>query len=183
MCVPLRDQSGKVRYYLGAQLDISDLIYDCTGLASLSKLVERHDENRIQVTSRDVPKDSLQPDEFDQLSEALDSQELERLVNLRRRKQLELEEKIVYKDFGRNQGREEESLRTSLAKLDNDFQLNGQGSAPPLGYYKTVRTASNSPALDISIDFCSTFLYDLLHLFAFCLHLLICVYLESYNRL
>ena len=138
MCVPLRDQSGKVRYYLGAQLDITGLVNDCTGLATLKKIVERNNEHRKHVTNRDVPKETLQRDEFEQLSEAFNPQELEKLITLSRRQQLQYEEGVIYTSSENRQRGDDSTLRTPLADLDNSFQLNGQGSAPPLGYYKTV---------------------------------------------
>lgn len=37
---------GKVRYFLGAQVDVSGLLKDCSGLESLSRLVEQRAKNR-----------------------------------------------------------------------------------------------------------------------------------------
>lgn len=141
MCVPLRDQSGKVRYYLGAQLDITGLVNDCTGLATLKKLVERNNDDRGQVTNTDAPVESPQKDEFEQLSEAFNLQELEKLVTLRRRQQLQSDEGIIYTDAERRQRRHDSASKTSFTDLDYSFQLNGQGSAPPLGYYKSASTS------------------------------------------
>jgi hypothetical protein len=138
MCVPLRDQSGKVRYYLGAQLDITDLVNDCTGLASLKKLIHRQNENQGLVNNSDVPSESLQEDdEFEQLSQTFNPQELEQLLALRQRQHLKNEEKVNNEDSVYRQ-RIDDSFRTPLADLNNGFQINGGGSAPPLGYYKTV---------------------------------------------
>lgn len=44
MCTPLLDSMGKVRYYLGAQIDISGLAKDCSGLESLRRLVDQDEE-------------------------------------------------------------------------------------------------------------------------------------------
>ena len=138
MCVPLRDQSGKVRYYLGAQLDITGLVNDCTGLATLKKLVKRNNDDRGQVTNGDVLVESPQKDEFEQLSEAFNPQELEKLVTLRRRQQLQSDEGVIYTDSERRQRRHDSPSKTSFTDLDYSFQLDGQGSAPPLGYYKSA---------------------------------------------
>ncbi len=137
MCVPLRDQSGKVRYYLGAQLDITDLVNDSTGLPSLKRLVKRHSDHRNLVKNSDNPIETIQKDEFEQLSETFNPQELEKLIKLRQRQQNESEEKVIYRDSVELR-EERESQRTPLQDLDNTFQFNGEGSAPPLGYYKTV---------------------------------------------
>ena len=139
MCVPLRDQSGKVRYYLGAQLDITDLVNECTGLHSLKKLVQRQNKDQGLVNNSDVLSQSLQENEFEQLSQVFNPQELERLLALRQRQQLESEQNVIITDSA-NQNGKGCSLRTPLADLDTGFQINGEGSAPPLGYYKTVST-------------------------------------------
>ncbi|KAF6221139.1 hypothetical protein HO133_002820 [Letharia lupina] len=149
MCVPLRDQSGKVRYYLGAQVDITGLVNDCTGLATLKKIVERNNEHRSHVTNRDIPKETLQRDEFEQLSEAFNSQELEQLITLRRRQQLQSEEGFIYTESEKRQRDDDSTSRTPLTDLDDSFQLNGQGSAPPLGYYKTYLLVRPYPSLRI----------------------------------
>jgi len=141
MVVPLRDQSGKIRYYLGAQLDITDLVNKCTGLKSFEKLVQRQDEHRRLVNNGDVLAKNLQEDEFEQLSQAFNPRELEKLITLRQRQQLQSEENVIHPESVNKQ--EKDSLfRTPLQDLDSGFQLNGEGSAPPLGYYKTVSVPS-----------------------------------------
>lgn len=148
MCVPLRDQSGKVRYYLGAQLDITDLVNDCTGLETLKRLVQRHGDHRNLVKNSDDPVESLRQDEFEQLSETFNPQELEKLMKLRQRQQLDTEEKITYTDSETLQ-EDRSSTRSPLAYIDNTFQLNGEGSAPPLGYYKTYLLVRPYPSLRV----------------------------------
>lgn len=140
MVVPLRDQSGKIRYYLGAQLDITDLVTECTGLTSFKKLVQRQDQRRGLVNNGDVPLEIPQGDEFDQLSQAFNPQELEKLITMRQRPQLDSEEKVVYPD-SKDKMEMDTLYRTPLRDLDSGFQLNGEGSVPPLGYYKTVSTS------------------------------------------
>ncbi|KAJ4389164.1 hypothetical protein N0V93_006627 [Gnomoniopsis smithogilvyi] len=53
MCTPLLDSKGQVRYFLGAQIDVSGLAKDCSGLESLRKLVDQDEEEqrRTQHTS------------------------------------------------------------------------------------------------------------------------------------
>lgn len=182
MCVPLRDQSGKVRYYLGAQLDITGLVNDCTGLATLKKIVERNNEHQTQVTYRGVPKETFQRDEFEQLSEAFNPQELEKLITLRRRQQLQSEEGVIYTDLEQRQRGDDSTSRTPLTDLDNNFQLNGQGSAPPLGYYKTVSTSYGTSCLGFFAHMFSIFWSDRIHHSVFYLPRLTCVYQGSSSR-
>ena len=182
MCVPLRDQSGKVRYYLGAQLDITSLVNECTGLSSLKEIIERNNANRSSMTKGDFQGEILQRDEFEQLSEAFNPQELEKLILLRRRRQLQSEEGVVYTDSEKRHRRHDLPSRTPFADLDSSFQLNGQGSAPPLGYYKTV---SNSYGKQVaySANVPSTFWFGLIHHSVSCSLRPICGSLESSSRL
>lgn len=43
MCAPLVDSMGRVRYFLGAQVDVSGLAKGCSGLESLRRLVDEND--------------------------------------------------------------------------------------------------------------------------------------------
>ena len=136
MVVPLRDQSGKIRYYLGAQVDITSLINECTGLSSLMKLLQRQKDHHNLVDMSDLPAETVQGDEFEELGRVFNPRELEKLVALRQRQQIS-DERAIYADASSIE--EKETLhRTPLRDLDSGFQLNGEGSAPPLGYYKTV---------------------------------------------
>ena len=183
MCVPLRDQSGKVRYYLGAQLDITGLVNDCTGLVTLKKIVERKDEHPSQVTDGNSLKEAQQRDEFEQLSEAFNPQELEKLMRLRRRQQLQSEEVVIYTESEKRQQADDSISVPPLAELDNSFQLNGQGSAPPLGYYKTVSILYETYGLNDFADILSIFWFDRTHRSVSCLPRLICGYREYSSRL
>ena len=137
MCVPLCDQSGKVRYYLGAQLDITDLVNDCTGLRSLERLVRRHDNHGKLIKSDDNPVETLQGDEFEQLSGVFNPQELEKLLQLRQRQLSETEETCLSNNKEKRY-RDDATVRTASADLDTVFHFNTEGNAPRLGYYKTV---------------------------------------------
>ena len=137
MCVPLRDQYGKVRYFLGAQLDITGLVMECTELDSLQKLVEQqtkvgNDGNAAAISG------AHQQDAFEQLSETFNPRELETLLASQgRHHPTSDEEQDVMVDFVRHRV-QNVSLKNSSADLCNIFQLNGQGSAPPLGFYQNV---------------------------------------------
>lgn len=45
MTAPLCDSRGKIRYFIGAQVDVSGLVKDCTDLDSLERLLERQQTN------------------------------------------------------------------------------------------------------------------------------------------
>ncbi|KUI58852.1 Phototropin-2 [Cytospora mali] len=46
MCAPLIDSTGTVRYFLGAQIDVSGLAKGCSGLESLRRLVDQNEEGQ-----------------------------------------------------------------------------------------------------------------------------------------
>ena len=71
MCAPLYDNYGKIRYFLGAQVDISSMVNEGADLESLQRLIEQK-ERRRKSNSADEEK----KDEFQELSEMLDIQEL-----------------------------------------------------------------------------------------------------------
>ena len=74
MCAPLCDSRGKVRYFIGAQVDVSGLVKECTEMQSLQKLLE------MQARGEDPPpihKPSLEKnDELRELGEMLNQGEL-----------------------------------------------------------------------------------------------------------
>lgn len=74
MVAPLCDSRGKIRYYIGAQVDVSGLVKDCTDLESLQRLVVGQ-----QQVSCDEPVNGVQGtgDEFQELSEMLNIGELD----------------------------------------------------------------------------------------------------------
>ena len=72
MIAPLCDSRGKIRYFIGAQVDISGLVKDCTDMESLQQLV-------LQEQSEDshVSGEGREKDDFQELSEMLNMAELE----------------------------------------------------------------------------------------------------------
>ena len=137
MCVPLRDQYGKVRYFLGAQLDITGLVLACTELDSLRKLVEQQSTKPGKNGSAPEKVEAHQHDAFEQLSETFNPRELETLFASRGPHLARKENKDATVDSDQ-QHVHRASLKNSSADLNNIFHLNGQGSAPPLGFYQNV---------------------------------------------
>jgi len=157
MCVPLRDQYNKVRYFLGAQLDITGLVNDCTELESLRRLVDQQSKQPRKGSNGPLPSDAVPNDAFEQLGETFNSRELEVLLKLRRR---------LNPDIDRDEGSGENIVlnhtpavtsEISTTNLNSIFQLNGQGSAPPLGFYQNVSShvhdnlRNHSPNFTVSI--------------------------------
>lgn len=75
MVAPLCDSRGKIRYHIGAQVDVSGLVKDCTDLESLQRLVVRQQQ---QGPCNEPVNGTLGTgDEFQELSEMLNIGELD----------------------------------------------------------------------------------------------------------
>lgn len=74
MTAPLCDSRGKIRYFIGAQVDVSGLVKECTELESLQRLLEMQEqgEDPPQLHKPSPEKN----DELRELSEMLNQSEL-----------------------------------------------------------------------------------------------------------
>jgi hypothetical protein len=74
MTAPLCDSRGRIRYFIGAQVDVSGLVKDCTELDSLRRLLELQEKDEPVP---DVHKPSAdKKDEFQELCEMFNMSEL-----------------------------------------------------------------------------------------------------------
>ena len=74
MTAPLCDSRGKVRYFIGAQVDVSGLVKECAELESLQRLLELHEKGQA---APDIHKPSSdKKDEFQELCEMFNMSEL-----------------------------------------------------------------------------------------------------------
>ncbi|KAI3397092.1 hypothetical protein diail_11235 [Diaporthe ilicicola] len=84
MCTPLMDSRGKVRYFLGAQVDVSGLAKECAGLEYLKRYFESQDdgdddgqnEKRTAESEDGNDVEEEAKDELQELSEMFNMQEL-----------------------------------------------------------------------------------------------------------
>ncbi|TGJ78645.1 hypothetical protein E0Z10_g10125, partial [Xylaria hypoxylon] len=60
MITPLYDNRGTIRYHLGAQVDVSGLLKECAGLASLGELVAQK-QLQFEASASDERKDTKEP--------------------------------------------------------------------------------------------------------------------------
>jgi PAS domain-containing protein len=70
MTAPLMDSRGTVRYFIGAQVDVSGLVKECSHLDGLLKMVEKESDP-------DADDESHRKDEFQELTEMFNSAELD----------------------------------------------------------------------------------------------------------
>ncbi|KAK7398687.1 hypothetical protein QQX98_011929 [Neonectria punicea] len=77
MVAPLFDSRGVVRYHLGAQVDVSGLVKECSGLDSLSRLMQRENPEQYPGEAPVGPQPSQdKEEEFRELAEMFDLSEL-----------------------------------------------------------------------------------------------------------
>ena len=69
MMAPLRDSRGALRYFIGAQVDVSGLAKECTDLEGLQRMLSNDTE--------DDDPDKEKKDEFQELSEMFNLAELD----------------------------------------------------------------------------------------------------------
>lgn len=77
MIAPLCDSRGKIRYFIGAQVDVSGLVKDCTDLESLQQLVAREQARHTDSDGANFDSQHDAKDDFQDLSEMLNMAELE----------------------------------------------------------------------------------------------------------
>ena len=78
MIAPLCDSRGKIRYFIGAQVDVSGLAKDCTDLETLQQLVNLETASQSNgPNGRDQSIQQDAKDDFQELSEMLNMAELE----------------------------------------------------------------------------------------------------------
>ena len=78
MIAPLCDSRGKIRYFIGAQVDVSGLAKDCTDMETLQRLVDQEQAPRVNGSNgHDQHLAHEFKDDFQELSEMLNMAELE----------------------------------------------------------------------------------------------------------
>ncbi|EME84308.1 uncharacterized protein MYCFIDRAFT_115868, partial [Pseudocercospora fijiensis CIRAD86] len=77
MIAPLLDSRGNVRYFLGAQVDISGLLKNCSGVESLAQLVEQQSQKHANSAHDDVRKKADPLQNVKSLSEMFNAAELD----------------------------------------------------------------------------------------------------------
>ncbi|KAK0351867.1 hypothetical protein LTR94_023187, partial [Friedmanniomyces endolithicus] len=73
MTAPLMDSRGNIRYFIGAQVDCSGLVKDCSDLDGLLRLVERDEDPQ----AAEHEERANRKDEFQELSQMFNGAELE----------------------------------------------------------------------------------------------------------
>ncbi|KAI9836506.1 MAG: hypothetical protein M1837_003298 [Sclerophora amabilis] len=77
MIAPLCDSQGRIRYFIGAQVDVSGIVKDCTDLESFRRLVAKHEGTSDEDEDHQKREQPIKRDEFQGLSEMFNMQELD----------------------------------------------------------------------------------------------------------
>ena len=97
MIAPLCDSRGKIRYFIGAQVDVSGLVKDCTDLESLQQLVVQEQAEHKDSSRGNFDCQQDAKDDFQDLSEMLNMAELETVRKFGGRMHREYQEEEVDK--------------------------------------------------------------------------------------
>ncbi|KAF1984235.1 hypothetical protein K402DRAFT_395896 [Aulographum hederae CBS 113979] len=76
MIAPLFDSRGALRYFIGAQVDISGLAKDCSDLEGLQEMLEKEADEQSENFGAGHERDEGKKDEFQELAEMLNTSEL-----------------------------------------------------------------------------------------------------------
>ena len=143
MTAPLCDSRGNVRYFIGAQVDVSGLVRDCVEMESLQRLVleqsRRHHEAETNSGGAEGRKD-----EFQELSEMLNMGELDtvrRWGGRMHREQQEDEDEGSSSNHGASSQKPRLLLKEPSPDLNKTFSLNRGASGNLSGVYQHVRVA------------------------------------------
>lgn len=143
MIAPLCDSRGKIRYFIGAQVDVSGLVKECTDLESLQRLVL--DQDRARTANGDVHGGyENKKDEFQDLSEMMNMAELDTVRKHGGRMHREQQEEDEEKANGAvHQPRL--LLKEPSPDLNKTFNLNRSGNGKLSGVYQHVRLQTPFP--------------------------------------
>ena len=74
MCAPLCDSRGTIRYFIGAQVDVSGLVKDCTNMESFRRLIHKSETSE---SGQDELPPATPKDELKELSQMFNLEEID----------------------------------------------------------------------------------------------------------
>ena len=138
MIAPLCDSRGKIRYFIGAQVDVSGLVKDCTDLESLQQLIMRQQAEHSETSRNNFDNHLDTKDDFQDLSEMLNMAELETVRKFGGRMHREYQEEEI--DKPRSGAPQMPRLLLQEPTVDDSqiFDPNGRQSGRLSGIYQNV---------------------------------------------
>ena len=138
MIAPLCDSRGKIRYFIGAQVDVSGLVKDCTDLESLQQLVAREQAEHRDTNAGFVDSQQDAKDDFQDLSEMLNMAELETVRKFGGRMHREYQEEEVDKPRSGAPHMPRLLLQEPTTDDSQTFDQNSRQSGRLSGIYQNV---------------------------------------------
>ena len=138
MIAPLCDSRGKIRYHIGAQVDVSGLVKDCTDLESLQRLVVQEQNRHHEKNSSTANTQHAAEDEFQELSEMLNMSELDTVRKWGGR---------MHREYQDDEASDSRSIATHMPRLllkeptismGHTYNISDQGSGKLSGIYQNV---------------------------------------------
>lgn len=133
MIAPLLDSRGNTRYFIGAQVDVSGLAKDCTDLEGLQRLLAKHEQ--AYGPDKDENGQDGKKDEFQQLSEMLNMDELE---TVRRHGGRMHREQVEETDDASGTHRPRLLLKDPSNDVSKSYQVQNKVSGKLQGIYQNV---------------------------------------------
>ena len=135
MVAPLLDSRGNLRYYIGAQVDITGLVKDCTDLDALQRMLNKQEPEATNGTDASEPEEPK--DEFQELSEMFNMAELD---TVRKHGGRMHREQVDDDDESIMNYRPRLLLKdSSMGDVDRPLILNSKANGRLSGVYKNVR--------------------------------------------
>ena len=151
MIAPLCDSRGKIRYFIGAQVDVSGLVKDCTDLESLQQLVVREQAEHKNNNDGNVDSQQDPKDDFQDLSEMLNMAELETVRKFGGRMHREYQEEDIDKPRNGAPHMPRLLLQEPTADENQTFDHNSRQSGRLSGIYQNA-SISRLPLYISTID-------------------------------
>ena len=138
MIAPLCDSRGKIRYFIGAQVDVSGLAKDCTDLESLRRLVAQESSKHDWMHGSELEHEQGKGDEFRELSEMLNMGELDTVRKWGGRMHREQQEEEVESTQSGNTHRPRIVLEDPVTAADQAHLLGYRANGRLGGIYQNV---------------------------------------------
>ena len=127
MIAPLCDSRGLIRYFIGAQVDISGLVKECTELESFHRLMVEQRYGEYSSNQRNGAEDVAKTDEFQELSEMFNIRELSTVKRWGGRMHREHQDEDMEGDSMSGAHKPRLLLREPSPDLNKTSNLNGGG--------------------------------------------------------
>jgi hypothetical protein len=149
MVAPLCDSRGTIRYFIGAQVDVSGLVKECSDLESLRRLTTSTDSASDENAGPDAEK-LPSKGEFQELSEMLNLQELDTVRRWGGRMHKESQEENTDTNYkAENWGKPRLLINSGSPDESKDFGSLHRGSGKLNGIYEHYLLVRPYPSLRV----------------------------------